>query len=204
MTIPAGATSVDIDVAVLDDDLVEATETVTVTLGGITGAAPGISLDDANRTATVSIADDDTAMVSIANISDGAEAATPAVGKFRVTQSKPSSTDTVLSYTVNGTATPGAGDDYTPLSGTRDDRRRDHLPPRSTSAVLNDDAGRRPRDGDRHALRTSPAAIPRSRSTNASKTATVDDRGRRHGDGFDRQGQRRGRRRRRPATASSR
>ena len=118
VTIPAMATSADIDVAVLDDNLVEAVETVTVTLTSITSSAPGITVDNANKTATVSIADDDTATVSIARIGDGAEAATPVAGKFRVTQSKPSSTDTVLSYTVNGTATPGAGSDYTPLSGT--------------------------------------------------------------------------------------
>ena len=118
VTIPAVATSADIDVAVLDDNLVEAIETVTVTLTSITSSAPGITVDNANKTDTVSIADDDTATVSIARIGDGAEAATPVAGKFRVTQSKPSSTDTVLSYTVNGTATPGAGNDYTPLSGT--------------------------------------------------------------------------------------
>ncbi len=118
VTIPAGATSADIDVSVLDDNVVEATETVTVTLDGITGNAPGITIDDANKTATVSIADDDTATISVAKISDGAEAATPTNGKFQVTQSQPSSTDTVLTYTVEGTATPGAGNDYAPLSGT--------------------------------------------------------------------------------------
>ena len=107
VTIPAGATSVDIDVSVLDDNVVEATETVTVTLDGVTSPSPGITMDDADKTATISIADDDTATVSIAKVSDGAEAAVPVPGKFRVTQTKASSTDTVLSYTVDGTATPG-------------------------------------------------------------------------------------------------
>src|SRR5260370_37628556 len=54
------------------------------------------------------------ATVSIAKISDAAEPGTN--GKFRVTQSAVSSTDTVVSYTVSGTAT--AGSDYTALSGT--------------------------------------------------------------------------------------
>ncbi len=118
VTIPAGMNSADIDVAVLNDDVVEAAETVIVTLGSITSGSPGVSLDAASRTATVSITDDDTATVSIAKIDDGAEAVTPVAGKFRVTQTKASSTDTVLSYSVNGTATPGAGNDYSTLSGT--------------------------------------------------------------------------------------
>ena len=118
VTIPAGATTADIDVAVLNDEVVEATETVIVTLGGVTSSSPGITVDNANKTATVSITDDDTATVAIAKVSDGAEAAAPVPGKFRVTQTKVSSTDTVVSYTVSGTATPGAGNDYAPLSGT--------------------------------------------------------------------------------------
>src|SRR5260370_4791556 len=64
--------------------------------------------------ATVNIADNDTATVSIAKISDAVEPGTN--GQFRVTQSLVSSTDTVVSYTVSGTAT--AGRDYTALSGT--------------------------------------------------------------------------------------
>lgn len=118
VTIPAGATSAEIDVAVLDDNVVEAPETVIVTLDGIASAAPGITIDDAAETATVSIADDDTAEVSITKISDGVEIPIPVAGRFRVIQSKPSSTDTLLSYTVGGTATPGAANDYEPLSGT--------------------------------------------------------------------------------------
>jgi len=118
VTIPAGTTTADIDVSVLNDDVVEATETVIVTLGGITSSSPGVTVNESNKTATVSITDDDTATVSIGKVNDGAEAATPTAGKFRVTQTKVSSTDTVLSYTVSGTATPGAGNDYSPLSGT--------------------------------------------------------------------------------------
>ncbi len=126
VTIPAGATTADIDVSVLNDNLVEDTETVIVTLAGITSSSPGISVDDTAKSATVSIADDDTATISIAKINDGAEAAVPTNGKFRLTQTKASSTDTVLNYTVNGTATPGAASDYTPLGGTVTiPRRRD-------------------------------------------------------------------------------
>ena len=46
-------------------------------------------------------------------------AAEPATnGQFTVSLSAPSSTDTVISYTVTGTATPGVGNDYTALSGS--------------------------------------------------------------------------------------
>ncbi|MDB5389136.1 MAG: conserved repeat domain protein [Planctomycetaceae bacterium] len=119
VTIPAGQTTVDIDVPVLDDALVEGTQTVVLTLNGFGSHAPGVTLDpvSTNRTATVDIADDDTATVSIAKITDGAEANTPTNGKFRVTQTAISETDTVVNYAITGTATPGAGNDYTTLTG---------------------------------------------------------------------------------------
>ena len=118
VSIPAGASSATIPVDVLNDDVVEGPESVIVTLSDITSGDPQISIDSAGRTATVTISDDDTATVSIAQVSDGAEGGVPSHGKFQVTLSRVSSTDTVLSYTVGGTATPGAGDDYTPLGGT--------------------------------------------------------------------------------------
>ncbi len=118
VTIAAGSLAADIDVAVLDDDLVEGTETVIVTLTGITSAAPGVSIDAATPYAFLEILDDDEAAVSITKVDDGAEGAVPADGRFLVTQTKPSDTDTVLTYLVTGTATPGAGEDYTPLAGT--------------------------------------------------------------------------------------
>src|SRR5207247_317924 len=67
-------------------------------------------------TATVNIADDDSATVSITKIDDAAEPGTN--GKFRVTQSAVSSTDTVVSYAVQVASTATAGSDYTTLSGT--------------------------------------------------------------------------------------
>ncbi len=65
VTIAAGSTTADIDVAVLDDVLVEGTETVVVTLSSITSGNPGISIAAAN-TATLNIADNNVApMVSL-------------------------------------------------------------------------------------------------------------------------------------------
>jgi sugar lactone lactonase YvrE len=73
------------------------------------------TIDTLNDNATVTIADNDAALVSIsANDPAAGEPADP--GQFTVTLSSVSSTDTTVSYTVTGTATDGA--DYTALSGT--------------------------------------------------------------------------------------
>ena len=116
VTIAAGQTTTDINVSVLNDALVEATESVIVTLSGFSAGDADIALDGmaANRTATVSITDNDTAAVSIAKVSDGAEPGTS--GKFTVTQTAASSTDTVVTYTITGTAANGS--DYTTLTGS--------------------------------------------------------------------------------------
>ncbi len=118
VTITAGQTTADIDVTVLGDARVEATETVILTLSSLGAHDPDISLDAANLAATVNITDDDTATVSLASITNGAETNTPTSGKFRVTQTAISSTDTVVFYSIGGTATPGVGKDYTTLTGS--------------------------------------------------------------------------------------
>ncbi len=118
VTIPAGQTTATIDVTVLNDAFIEPAETVIVTLTGITTGNPAVSLNltPANLTATVSITDVES--VSIAAILDGAEGTSPTNGRFRVTQSATSPTDTVINYSIGGTALPGAGKDYLPLFGT--------------------------------------------------------------------------------------
>ena len=101
---------------IIDDAIVEANETVIVTLDSISSGDSGISIDATADAATVTITDDDVATVSItANDAAAAEAGTDAV-QFTVTQTQVSSTDTVIAYTVTGTAT--ATTDYTALSGT--------------------------------------------------------------------------------------
>src|SRR5262249_15597340 len=67
---------------------------------------------------TGTITNDDTGLVSIAKTTDGAETSPPTKGKFTVTQSGVSAIDTVISYSIAGTATPGDGHDYQTLSGT--------------------------------------------------------------------------------------
>lgn len=114
-TIPAGQTSVPIDVEILDDNLIEGAETVIVTLTEITSGEPGLLLDELKLQATVAIADDETGLISIVATNDGSENG-PEGGLFTVTQNGTAAVDTVISYTVSGTA--DAGDDYTALSGT--------------------------------------------------------------------------------------
>ena len=114
VTILANATTATIDVSVLDENLLEDNETVTVTLTGITSGDGNISLG-ATISDTVTITDNDSAVVTI-NATDDSAAESADHGQFTVTISNPSDTDTVVSYSVSGDATPGS--DYTALTGT--------------------------------------------------------------------------------------
>jgi hypothetical protein len=112
VTIPAGSTTATINIPVIDDAIVEGSETAIVTLTSITSGLPTLG---ATLIATNTIADNDSATVTIANTTDGAEAG-PANGVMTVTQTAVSATNTVIAYSVSGTASSGA--DYTALSGT--------------------------------------------------------------------------------------
>jgi Calx-beta domain/Domain of unknown function DUF11 len=112
ITFPATINTVTITIPVIDDLIVEGNETVIVTLTAITSGAASLG---ATLIATNTIADNDTATVSIANTTNGAETG-PVNGVMTLTQTKVSSINTVIAYTVAGTATSGA--DYTVLSGT--------------------------------------------------------------------------------------
>ena len=114
VTILANSTTAVIDVSVLDENLLEDNETVTVTLTGINSGDADITLGG-TVSDTVTITDDDTAVVTIhANDASAIEPANH--GQFTVTLSNPSDTDTVVSYSISGDATPGS--DYTTLTGT--------------------------------------------------------------------------------------
>src|SRR5262245_3710711 len=110
VTFAAGSTtSQAVTVPISDDQLSEGTETFTASLA-LNAATPlsgyAKSLTD---TGTGTIQDNDTATVSIAKLADGSESGT--AGTFRVTQTLASVTDTVVTFSVGGTAT--AGSDYT-------------------------------------------------------------------------------------------
>ena len=115
VTIPAGQTTATITIPINDDAIVEGNETVIVTMNSLTGSA-GVALGvAATRTATNTITDNDTATVTLANITNGNEAG-PVSGVMTLTQTAASGVNTVIAYSIAGTAT--SGTDYTALSGT--------------------------------------------------------------------------------------
>ena len=112
VTIPAGDYTTIVDVDVQDDSIVEPTENVTLDLSSIDSGDGNITIDGANDSATVNIADDDSATVSIT--ANDATAAEPGDdGQFTVTLTNPSSTPTEVTYSVAGSASDVT--DYTPL-----------------------------------------------------------------------------------------
>ena len=100
----AGNNSMTVTVVVNGDQVVEGDESFTVNLSNAVGAT---ILDG---TATGTITDDDTAQVSITNGSDGAEPNSNGYFTVSLGTGFSSDTDTVVSFTVNGTAT--NGNDY--------------------------------------------------------------------------------------------
>ena len=83
----------------------------------ITTGEPGVTIDTANDDASINITDNDSATVSIAATTAAAAETSSVPGQFTVTQTAASGSDTVISYTVAGTASDG-GVDYASLSGT--------------------------------------------------------------------------------------
>ncbi|WP_343703286.1 Calx-beta domain-containing protein [Chitinophaga sp.] len=117
--IPAGSGSVDVPVTVVDDLLIEGTETLILEVTGGTSASFTLTPGD-NNTASLDIMDDEAdpakLVVSVTRGADGAEPG--ANGSFTISLPAgvtPSAPITVT-YTVAGTA--AAGTDYTTLSGT--------------------------------------------------------------------------------------
>ncbi|MBP8791833.1 MAG: HYR domain-containing protein, partial [Lutibacter sp.] len=127
VTIPAGSSSKTIDVLVVNDAILEASETVIVTLNAITSGDANISIGT-TKEATVTINDEDVAKVSI--IANDPSASEPSNnGQFTISISNASDVDTVVSYSVAGTA--NSGSDYTALTGTVT------IPAGSESATIN-------------------------------------------------------------------
>ena len=115
VTLLAGDTTATIDVTgIVADTLVEGSETIVVTLTGTDNAGITVAASP-NDTASIDLLDNSTAEVSVAATTDANEAG-PVDGQFTITQSATSATDTVITYSVSGTATPT--DDYTTLTGS--------------------------------------------------------------------------------------
>ena len=117
VTIPAGSTSATITVPVIDDAIVEGVETLELTLTGITSSSAGVTIDSGANTDTININDDDTATVSVtADTPSAAEGG--ADGRFLITLSQASATDTVVNISASGTAERGSLNDYTLVVGS--------------------------------------------------------------------------------------
>jgi hypothetical protein len=110
VTIPAARASATITVAPIDDSTSELTETVVVTLS----ADPEYTVGSP-ASATVNIADNDAATVTIA-ATDPSAAEPSSPGTFTVTRTGDTTADLVVTYLPSGSAVNGA--DYEALSGS--------------------------------------------------------------------------------------
>ncbi|WP_425669859.1 tandem-95 repeat protein [Vibrio owensii] len=107
VTIPAGQTSVDLDIETLDDGIYEGAEDLTVTLTGTSGADS--SLNTASKEASVSVTDEQAApKVSI--VADSGSTAEGSDANFTVSIDQKADEDVVVTFTIGGDVD---GDDYT-------------------------------------------------------------------------------------------
>lgn len=107
-TIPAGDNRVLLPVNVSADDIIEGSETVIVTLTGITSALPYTI--GANNNATVTIADDDNTDMGVRVTASSPNAAEPAVDGeflFSLAPGKVAAVDVEVLFTLTGTAAVG-------------------------------------------------------------------------------------------------
>jgi Calx-beta domain len=111
VTIPIGRTSATIAVTPVDDDTIETSETVVVTL-----AASPAYIVGAASTATVGLTSDDVPTTVTVTAFDAAAAEPTATGSFRIARTGRTTSSLAVTYSVTGTAT--AGTDYTTLTGT--------------------------------------------------------------------------------------
>ncbi|MCE2516703.1 MAG: hypothetical protein J4F41_02470 [Alphaproteobacteria bacterium] len=105
VTILSGATTANVPIVAIEDNDVEGDETVTLTLVGVTSGPGRISGTPA---ASLTIADNDNASISISALRNGAEGGNS--GQFLVSTNAAATEDYVISYAISGTAT---SSDYT-------------------------------------------------------------------------------------------
>ncbi|GAK20136.1 T1SS secreted agglutinin [Vibrio sp. JCM 19052] len=106
VTIPAGQTSVDLDIETLDDGIYEGAENLTVTLTGTSGADS--SLNTASKEASVSVTDEQTSpKVSI--VADTSSTAEGGDTNFTVSIDQKADEDVVVTFTIGGDVN---NDDY--------------------------------------------------------------------------------------------
>ncbi len=111
VTIPAGASSQTVIVTPADDAVVEGDETVTATLAGNVNYSVG-----SPSSATVTIHDDDTYVVTVSATDASASEPGTDTGTFTFSRTGGTLSALTVSYALSGTATNGT--DYNALSGT--------------------------------------------------------------------------------------
>jgi len=119
-TIPANASTVAIPVSVLNDLTLEGNETVTLTLTSISSGNGDITVNAGSKVATVTISDDDSAYLTVATTKGPGQdnLASDVDGAFTITMSNPSDQNTVVKFSIAGTATSGTDFTSIPLSAT--------------------------------------------------------------------------------------
>jgi subtilisin family serine protease/peptidase E len=110
IVIPAGRSTATNTVTPIDDAVVEATETVILTLAANAAYTVG-----SPSSATVNIADNDLPVVTVV-AADNSAAEPSDVGRFVFTRSGPTTGSLTVNFTVGGTAT--SGSDYTALGSS--------------------------------------------------------------------------------------
>lgn len=119
VVIPAGQNYVDVPVKVIDDQIVEITETVKMALSGTSTAGFGFTISVNTTPVTVDITDDDNIptnrVVNVTAVRDGEEAGNSLRFNFSLPTGVIPSENITVNYTVSGTAVKGI--DYTPNPG---------------------------------------------------------------------------------------
>ena len=120
IVIPAGQNYVDIPVRVVNDGIIENTETIILALSGTSTAGFGSAITANAIPVTMNITDDDNTVanrvLSIAKTADAAEPSTNGGFSISLPAGITATENVTVNYTVAGSAT--AGTDYTALSGS--------------------------------------------------------------------------------------
>ena len=134
------ASSQFVSVQVTGDGKVELDENLTVTVSNVRGA-PEARLDDNNALATGTLSNDDSATISINDLSmDEGNPGIPSIFTFAVTLDNDTDVPVTLDYTtVDGTAE--AGSDYTATSGSLTFAAGNHDPQMIMVSMIGDEFG---------------------------------------------------------------
>jgi len=119
VTVPAGQLSTTLRVKVVDDQVNEGNETLSVMFVPPSRDSGEITVTSRSRKTTLTIYDNDEAQVAIKAIQDGNEAG-PVEGSFLIEQSHLGSSDTIVRYAYEqaGKKLATSGDDFAPQNGT--------------------------------------------------------------------------------------